>query len=764
MRSTRQWTLVVKQRSLDPYWPPLTLYNMQVITRRGRKIPVFTYGYPGAHYTILYSHGNAVDCGLLRDVLIDMAINLRVNVVAYDYTGYGSSTHVGRPGEGDKAMLLLGRKRIQARPEARSAAAARKPRGIKGAISRLRRALARRDAPASEPASTRPARSNSASGNSATAGTDARGNRAASAGGAKEWSSEHSHHQHHHNQPVQAQPVSSSSLPPSQKEKLLLPSEADVYADADAVADWLLTTPFCPSYDRVILYGQSLGSGAAVYLACTRPAAGLVLHSGIASAMRVVTDSRALACLDIFDNLGRLNSSRNGGNTSTGPRKRSSGMMVRHAFVFHGQRDEEVPVAHGHALAAAIATSNTDTSRPFNCVSWYPPLAGHNDLAALYRHEYYSRMRSFLVSICSSGAAAANSGGAALSSSSALPGVQSMVTSAAAVRDEFQAYINAPVVHPHQLGAVGRRIGVSGGSGAVGMPAPRPLGSGGGSSGSNNALLTASTIPRRQSLRVQQSVSSTAYVYQYAGGNDVILPPGASASGVSTGATTSGSGAAHIVSAAAAAVPDRSARVGRTPRPGSAAAAAAVGAVASSPPINGASASDALASASLSHSAAAAAEDLPTAAVVERARDSTPSFSKASPASGAGVHDSHSAGGFGQSATGLPATASSGAAVDALIVTKATSAAEHSYPSAAASGAAPSGKRVMAMPRVNAGSSSGGSRHGTGPTPHHHYVLGATSAAATLPSGSGRPRGLLDAAVAASAATSTAPPSGASYT
>ncbi|KAM3133257.1 hypothetical protein pb186bvf_014685 [Paramecium bursaria] len=43
-------------------------------------------------YVLLFSHGNASDLGFMIDTLIDLQNNLRVNVFAYEYTGYGMST------------------------------------------------------------------------------------------------------------------------------------------------------------------------------------------------------------------------------------------------------------------------------------------------------------------------------------------------------------------------------------------------------------------------------------------------------------------------------------------------------------------------------------------------------------------------------------------------------------------------------------------------------------------------------------------------
>lgn len=47
--------------------------------------------------TILFSHGNAEDLGMIYDWFNDLARVLRVNILAYDYTGYGKSQ--GTPSE-----------------------------------------------------------------------------------------------------------------------------------------------------------------------------------------------------------------------------------------------------------------------------------------------------------------------------------------------------------------------------------------------------------------------------------------------------------------------------------------------------------------------------------------------------------------------------------------------------------------------------------------------------------------------------------------
>ena len=56
------------------------------------RIPAFFIERPNAKVTILFSHGNAEDLGMIYDWFNDLARVLRVNIMAYDYTGYGKST------------------------------------------------------------------------------------------------------------------------------------------------------------------------------------------------------------------------------------------------------------------------------------------------------------------------------------------------------------------------------------------------------------------------------------------------------------------------------------------------------------------------------------------------------------------------------------------------------------------------------------------------------------------------------------------------
>jgi len=70
---------------------------LKLPTRRGTEIVAVYVRYPMATSTLLYSHGNAADVGQMYELFIELSIHLRVNLMGYDYSGYGQST--GKPSE-----------------------------------------------------------------------------------------------------------------------------------------------------------------------------------------------------------------------------------------------------------------------------------------------------------------------------------------------------------------------------------------------------------------------------------------------------------------------------------------------------------------------------------------------------------------------------------------------------------------------------------------------------------------------------------------
>ncbi|XP_027356706.1 alpha/beta hydrolase domain-containing protein 17C isoform X2 [Abrus precatorius] len=74
--------------------------NVEVLkfpNRRGTEIVAMYVRHPMAKSTILYSHGNAADIGQMYELFVELSIHLRVNLMGYDYSGYGQS--LGKPSE-----------------------------------------------------------------------------------------------------------------------------------------------------------------------------------------------------------------------------------------------------------------------------------------------------------------------------------------------------------------------------------------------------------------------------------------------------------------------------------------------------------------------------------------------------------------------------------------------------------------------------------------------------------------------------------------
>lgn len=70
---------------------------LKLPTRRGAEIVAIYVRYPMATSTILYSHGNAADIGQLYELFLELSSHLKVNLMGYDYSGYGRSS--GKPSE-----------------------------------------------------------------------------------------------------------------------------------------------------------------------------------------------------------------------------------------------------------------------------------------------------------------------------------------------------------------------------------------------------------------------------------------------------------------------------------------------------------------------------------------------------------------------------------------------------------------------------------------------------------------------------------------
>ncbi|KAG7347896.1 serine aminopeptidase, S33 [Nitzschia inconspicua] len=132
--------------------------------------------------------------------------------------------------------------------------------------------------------------------------------------------------------------------------------EANTYTDIMGVYSWTLENVCGGDESRIVLYGQSVGSGPCCYLGRREEGlGGMVLHSPFMSGMRVLTPSRALACLDIYPNIDRV-------------RKAKCPVMI-----IHGRLDEEVDISHGVTMHQAVPGK-------YKREPWWVPDRGHNDI------------------------------------------------------------------------------------------------------------------------------------------------------------------------------------------------------------------------------------------------------------------------------------------------------------------------------------------------------------------------------------------------
>eukprot|EP00549_Striatella_unipunctata_P009565 CAMPEP_0118707188 /NCGR_PEP_ID=MMETSP0800-20121206/21035_1 /TAXON_ID=210618 ORGANISM="Striatella unipunctata, Strain CCMP2910" /NCGR_SAMPLE_ID=MMETSP0800 /ASSEMBLY_ACC=CAM_ASM_000638 /LENGTH=254 /DNA_ID=CAMNT_0006609927 /DNA_START=161 /DNA_END=922 /DNA_ORIENTATION=+ len=77
--------------------PPPTMRLMMLDTSKGTRISVCMIRKRSASVTVLFSHGNAEDLNLSYAWMKRLSRDVNVNVIGYDYTGYGRST--GKPTE-----------------------------------------------------------------------------------------------------------------------------------------------------------------------------------------------------------------------------------------------------------------------------------------------------------------------------------------------------------------------------------------------------------------------------------------------------------------------------------------------------------------------------------------------------------------------------------------------------------------------------------------------------------------------------------------
>lgn len=145
------------------------------------------------------------------------------------------------------------------------------------------------------------------------------------------------------------------------------PSEAGVYAAAEAAFACLTKEKGYPP-EAIILYGRSLGSGPACWLAARYPVAGLILDSAFSSTFRVLTRVKLLP-FDKFDNLARL------------PKLNCPVLLI------HGKQDLVVPFDHALKIEKAL---------PFSAETLWIESASHNNLIEIAGDSYWEVVQDFI--------------------------------------------------------------------------------------------------------------------------------------------------------------------------------------------------------------------------------------------------------------------------------------------------------------------------------------------------------------------------------
>ena len=146
-----------------------------------------------------------------------------------------------------------------------------------------------------------------------------------------------------------------------------IPAEKSLYDDIETVYLYL-TENMSIDPETIVLFGRSIGSGPTCYLAEKYPVAGVILHSPLASILRVVFDLRWTLPFDFFPNVDRVAN------------------IDCPVFIIHGRRDEIVPFRHAEQLYA-------------NSKHKFPPYfvdgAGHNNVEK-FAHDYFNQIKQFL--------------------------------------------------------------------------------------------------------------------------------------------------------------------------------------------------------------------------------------------------------------------------------------------------------------------------------------------------------------------------------
>lgn len=158
------------------------------------------------------------------------------------------------------------------------------------------------------------------------------------------------------------------------------PNPSQTYDNVEAAYEHIVAQGVSP--DRIVAYGQSVGSGPAAYIASKYQIGGLVLHSPLMSGIKVIDPqpnsccrpSCVFSCCDFYPTDKRL-------TKATSP-----------TFIIHGQLDDIVPFYHGARLSDM-------TPKKYRWPGYFPDKAGHNDIVESSAMAYFRKLAQFLANV-----------------------------------------------------------------------------------------------------------------------------------------------------------------------------------------------------------------------------------------------------------------------------------------------------------------------------------------------------------------------------
>uniref|UniRef100_A0ACB8ERN0 Alpha/beta hydrolase domain-containing protein 17B n=1 Tax=Sphaerodactylus townsendi TaxID=933632 RepID=A0ACB8ERN0_9SAUR len=324
-------------------------------TSKGNRIAcMFVRCSPNAKYTLLFSHGNAVDLGQMSSFYIGLGSRINCNIFSYDYSGYGASS--GKPTEKnlyadiDAAWVAL---RTSAEAAKITEPLGSQPDGEKFSSEKEEEKKADASTPCIFSADDFQSLLSKAimdlSEQSDLTKEEKEPKPKSKPKGSNQFFSRN---------------ISSEKLIFGLIYKCLLDKDKSKIGNDRSV--YALRYGIRP--ENVIIYGQSIGTVPSVDLAARYESAAVILHSPLTSGMRVAfPDTKKTYCFDAFPNIDKI-------SKITSP-----------VLIIHGTEDEVIDFSHGLALFERC-------QRPVEPL-WVEG-AGHNDVE-LYG-QYLERLKQFV--------------------------------------------------------------------------------------------------------------------------------------------------------------------------------------------------------------------------------------------------------------------------------------------------------------------------------------------------------------------------------